>query len=94
MKGCAPFGSTAATASPFCRPRAAEGVHDLVGPGQHVAGGVLGAVGIDDREVSRVVLGELPKPHCRAPSDWAVTEGRLEHVPLSDHIYAAQWNVF
>ena len=46
---------------------------ELVGPGQHVAGRVLGAVGVDDREVARIVLRVLPESHRRAPSDWAAS---------------------
>ena len=45
----------------------AQRVHDLVGAGQHVAGGVLGAVGVDDREVAGIFLRVLPKAHVALP---------------------------
>ena len=41
----------------------AERVHDLVRPRQHITGGVLGAVGIDDREIPGIFLRVRPKAH-------------------------------
>ena len=48
---------------------AAQRVHHLVGAGEHVTGGVLGAVGLDDREVARVFLRVVPEAtHAAFPS--------------------------
>ena len=65
--GATPLGSTAATVSPCCSPSARSACDDLVGPGEHVAGRVLGAVGVDDREVAGILLRVLPEAHVRSP---------------------------
>ena len=55
------------------QPDLAQGVHDLVGPGEHVAGAVLGTVGIDDREVVRIGLrtSRIPTSVPRGTTSWS-----------------------
>ena len=48
-------------------PERPQGVNHLVGAGEDVAGRVLGAVGIDDREVAGILLRVLPKAHSARP---------------------------
>ena len=68
----------------------AEPVDDLVGAGQHVAGRVLRAVGVDDREIPGIFCCVLPKAHEARPLSAAELRSgrparcrRVEHVPRS-----------
>ena len=43
------------------QPERAQRVHDLVRAGEHLAGGVLGPVGVDDREIVGIFLRVRPE---------------------------------
>src|SRR5262249_39837733 len=61
------------------QPEGAQAVHDLVGGAQERAGGHLPTEGIDDGEVPRGFLGELPEAdigHGRLRVGWSLRQNR------------------